>query len=444
MRAALLLALVWARVVCAQCPESPSRFQELEKAAQEAFAHRDFARAVEYLRKAACYAASNPRAWHELGLAEAAAGDFHSADTALTKAANLAPRDSGILLSYAQVQLSLGNVDQARATLHRAAQPGSAAPQLLAPMYVQVGRAYMERKEFDPALAAFLRAQQAGPVDVETLLLLATIENSQGAYADAARNARLILDSGSPVPDAQKGAAAAIAGLACKNQKHFGDAINLLEKANALAPTPTSYLALAEIHASTGKPAEAARVLHAAHAALPDNTAIGIALGRNLIETGDNPAAADVLAEITRHSPDEGEAWHRLAEARIALGQGGAAIAALQELTRRNPNYPMIDVMLAQAYLKQEPVDYSKALDMLERAEKTSPLDPDIYYLRGKIYAEQGRLEDAIPPLRRAIALAPTAATSYYQLGLVYRKLNRPADAAQEFERFNFFKSRSQ
>jgi tetratricopeptide (TPR) repeat protein len=427
--AVLLLAL-------AQCTASPERFQDLERSGQEAFVRRDFARAVEYLRQAVCYAPANPRAWHELGLAQAASGDFAAADASLTKAARLAPRDPGILVGHAQVQLSLGQPDRARVTLHGA----SAAPQVLAPLYIQLGRAYVERKELEPALASFLRAQQAGALDVETLLLLATIENSLGAYADAAASALPVLDAGSPASDAQKGAAAAIAGLAYKNQKRFEDAIRLLDQANRLVHNPTGYLALAEIYESMGKPAEATRVLRDARAVLPDSAAIGVALGRNLIAAGDNSAAADVLTRVTQQSPGEAEAWHRLAEARIALGQGRAAIAALQELVRREPGYPMIDVMLAQAYLKSEPVAYENALRMLDRAEQTSPEDPDVYYLRGKIYAEQGRPEDAVAPLRHAIELAPTAATSYYQLGLVYRKLNRPADAAREFERFNFFK----
>jgi tetratricopeptide (TPR) repeat protein len=79
----------------------------------------------------------------------------------------------------------------------------------------------------------------------------------------------------------------------------------------------------------------------------------------------------------------------------------------------------MIELMIVQALLKQNPVDYDAALSALERAEMRSPFDPDIYYLRAKIYAEQGHLEQAAAALLRAIAMAPTAAQSYYQLGIV-------------------------
>jgi tetratricopeptide (TPR) repeat protein len=451
VRGLVFLPLLLARGIFAQCPArlpaseaAQARFQELERSGREAFQQRDFVGAAQNLRQAVCFAPANARAWHELALAEAASGDFLRADASLTRAERLAPRDFGILLSHAQVQLSLNQPDLARRTLHRAGQLQPTAPQTLGQLYVLLGRTYVEHKQPEAAIAAFLRARLAGPLDVESLLLLATMENSQGAYADAVQDALLVLNSRPAATDGQKGAAAAIAGLAYENQKLQHDAVRMLEAANRLAPTPTSYLALARIHETTGKLSEAIRVLQEARTALPGSTAIAIALGRNLVNAGDARLALDVLTQVTLQSPGELEAWRWLAEARNSLGQAPASIAALKELAGRAPGYPMIDVMIAQAYLKQDPVDYENALRMLERAEKTSPSDPDIFYMRGKIYAEQGRFEDAVGPLRRAIDLTPTAATSYYQLGLVYRKLDRPREAAQQFDRFNFLKGSSE
>jgi tetratricopeptide (TPR) repeat protein len=294
------------------------------------------------------------------------------------------------------------------------------------------------------SLAALLRAKQAGALDGESLLLLATLENNQGAYADAVQDLLPLLEGGLPATDAQRAAAASVAGLASKNQNRPDDAIRWFEQATRLARTPTSYLALAEIYQTNGKLGEAIRILHQARAAIPDSAAIAVALGRNLINAGDALLAVDVLNEVILQSPDELEARYWLAEARMSLGQGAAAIAVLKELAQRAPDYPMIDVTIVQALLKQDPVDYESALRALERAEKSSPSDPDIYYLRGKIYAEQGRLEEAVGPLSRAIELAPAAALAYYQLGLVYRKLGRASDAAAQFDRFTFLKGGSQ
>ncbi len=116
------------------------------------------------------------------------------------------------------------------------------------------------------------------------------------------------------------------------------------------------------------------------------------------------------------------------------------AAESLQQIEHRAPGYPMIYTMLAQALLKLEPVDYADALRTLDRGAKAAPDDPEIYYMRGKILADMHRFEDAAVALERAVALAPAMATPHYQLGLVYQKLGRQAEAAEQFERFKFFK----
>ena len=101
----------------------------------------------------------------------------------------------------------------------------------------------------------------------------------------------------------------------------------------------------------------------------------------------------------------------------------------------------MIDVMIAQALLKQDAPDYQRALDRLARAEKLSPSDPDVYFLRGKICLALGGYQDAVQALRRAIALAPMADLSYYQLGLAYQRLGQTALAREQFDRMTYLRS---
>ena len=438
MRTAALIVLLASRAIAGECHTDEARFRPLESAAHEAFEQRDFVRAAAALRQAVCFAPGNARAYHELGLAEAASGDFARADAALATAERLAPGEPGILIGRAQVALSLGKPDAARAALRRLPAGSQAPPHI----YAQLGKAYAQHKQREPALAALLRAKRAGQQDTETLLLLATIENSAGAYDDAIQDALAVRDA-QGVPGPRRGAAAAIAGLACKNKKKNAEAVPLLREAVGLAPNASAYLALAEIYESEGKGPDAIQVLERASTALPGATEIAVALGRNLSGAGDVQRAADVLTEATRKAPARAEAWRWLAEARNALGQTPTAVAALKETARLAPDYPMVHVMIAQLLLKQDPAPYDEALRELERAEESSPSDPDIFYLRGKIYAAQGRWQDAAPPLARAIELGPTMATAYYQLGLVYRKLGRQAEAARQFELFALFKSQA-
>jgi tetratricopeptide (TPR) repeat protein len=444
-----LVLLLLPRGLAVQCVTPPdretahARFEELEKAAQEAFQKRDFARAAENLRRAICFDSTSARAYHELGLAEAAAGHFPDAEQALALAQSRAPSDFGILLTRAQVELSLKKPDAARPILAEARryQPkdSPAAAQSLARIYSLLGRAYLEHRQPDLAIAALLRAAHTDTPESETLLFLATLENSEGAYADAIHNAELVMSADS-TPEAQKGAAAGIAGLAYKNQRRNDNAIRLLRQAIQVAPTQTILLALAEIYETEGKPGDAAQVLRQARLVFPDSAKIALALGRNLANAGETAGALQYLSECTRRTPDDPECWRWQAEVQTSLGQMTEAAESLEQIVSRTPHYPMIYTMLAQALLKIVPPHYDAALRILEQGAKAAPSDPEIYYMRGKILAEVGRYGEAKTVLERAVQLGPTMATPYYQLGLVYRKLGLQSQADDQFERFKFFK----
>ena len=103
----------------------------------------------------------------------------------------------------------------------------------------------------------------------------------------------------------------------------------------------------------------------------------------------------------------------------------------------------MIDVMIAQSLLKWDPPDYEQALRFLDRAAEAAPTDPDVYYMRGKIYFSLGRYEEAVKPLQRAIELGPAASASYYQLGQALQKLGREAEAKEQFDKVRYLKSAS-
>jgi superkiller protein 3 len=450
LRVVGLLPLILPGAFAAECGAPPpdretarARFEERERAAQEAFQRRDFAAAADNLRRAICFDPASARAYHELGLAEAAAGHFQEAEQALLQAEKHAPHEFGILLSRSQVELSLERPDSAREILAEARryQPkdSPAAAQALARIDSLLGRAYVGRRQPELAIAALLRATRGAAPDAESLLLLSTLENSEGAYDDAVEDAERVMRAES-VSMAQKGAAAGIAGMAYKNQKRNDDAIRLLRQATQAAPTQTVFLALAEIYESSDKPADAAEVLRQARDAFPDSAKIALALGRNLANSGNPGEALKVLQECTNISPGDPEGWRWQAEVQTSLGQMKEAAESLRQLMRRSPDYPMIYTMLAQALLKVIPADSADALRVLEQGTKATPSDPEIYYMRGKMLAELGRYEEAASVLERAVELGPAMATPYYQLGIVYRKLGRQSQADAQFERFRLLK----
>ncbi len=444
MRTALLLLALLAAARASDCPSAPGDPQKLAQSAQEAFERGDYAKAAASFHQALCLASNNAALFHGLGLAEAAAGHFDEAAKALAQADRLSPHDFAILLALAQVEASAGHFEPAAHRLAEAErQPPAHSAQALAAvaqLHEQLGGALLQQRKLDIALAQLLRARQAGQDDPSLRLMLATLENNFGAYNDAIRDASS-LDTNAAATVPQQATAAAIAGLAYKNQKRSEEAIRLLRRSLELALGETAYLTLAELYEMSDQTAEAAKLLDQASAALPASPRIALALGRALVNAGDHQRAVAVLGEMTQKTGVDPEAWQWLAQAQASLGEFQKATESLQQLARRKPDYPMIDVMIAQSLLKWETPDYEQALRALDRAAQTAPADPDVFYMRGKVYFSLGRYAEAVKPLERAIELGPTISLAYYQLGQVFQKLGREAEAKQQFDKVRFLKS---
>jgi tetratricopeptide (TPR) repeat protein len=453
MRTPILLLALALTCRASDCPtaqtsreQAAAKLQQFAQAAREAFEGGDYARAAESFRQALCLAPDSADIYHGLGLAEAAAGHFDRAGKALAQADRLAPHNFTILLLRAQVETSAGNFELASRLLRDAERlPSASSPEAqraVAQLHGQLGGALLQKRHLELALAQLLRAARAGLLDPSTLLMLATLENNLGAYSDAIRDAT-DLDGAPAATVAQRATAAAIAGLAYKNQKKDEEAIRLLKRSIELTPGEPAYLALAEIYEMSEKTAEAVKLLEQGTAALPGSLKIALAFGRTLVDAGDHQRAAAVLSGITQQASADVEAWHWLAQAETSLGNFKKATETLEELARRQPDYPLIDVMIAQSLLKWDPPDYEQALRFLDRAAKTAPTDPDVYYMRGKIYYSLGRYAEAVKPLQRAIELGPTASASYYQLGQTLQKLGREAEAKEQFDKVRYLKGAS-
>jgi protein O-GlcNAc transferase len=447
MRAAILLLTMGTCAYAWDCPAASANPQQDERqvrqsgqVAREAFRRGDYARAAKGFRQALCLAPDNADLHHGLGLAEAAAGNFEAALRELERADQLSPRDFGILLSRAQVEISAGNLENAVGKVGQAEMVAPASGRdAIGKLHAQLGGALLQQRKLDLALAQLLRATRAGQRDASTVLSLSALENNLGAYSEAAREAAT-LDHDAQATTAQRAAAAAIAGLAYKNQKKSEDAIRCLKHAIELAPSEIAYMALAEIYQTSERSPEAAKLLEQGVAVMPVSQKIAEAFGRSLVEAGSNERAVAFLQKLTQAQPDHAEGWRWLAQAQSSLGQFQKATGSLKQLAARKPDYPMIDLMIAQSLLKWDPPQHEQALSYLERAARTSATDADVFYLLGKVYYSMGRYEAAVQPLQHAIELGPSVSTTYYQLGQVLQKLGREAEAREQFEKMKYLR----
>ena len=113
----------------------------------------------------------------------------------------------------------------------------------------------------------------------------------------------------------------------------------------------------------------------------------------------------------------------------------------LRDLANRKPDYPMIHVLISNALLSMDPVDYPKVLDELQFAEAADPSDADIYYLRAKVYLATHRNEEARSALLRSIELGPMNPEPYYRLGQLSLKMGKPEEANEAFARMHVVKA---
>ncbi len=394
------------------------------------------AEAVQLYEQAVCLVPKSARGFYGLGVAEAAAGEFAEARESLRTADRLQPTTGMPLVMQARVNFSLNDVEALKANLREAAARFPRDAQL----HSTLARFLAEKNLLVLALAEAVRSEQASD-DAALRLQLAILENTVGAYEDAVRNA-LLAEQNHTLPEEVRASAAGIAGLSYESLQQPEQGAKYLREAIQLDPSQqNSYLALADLFERTAKYPEAVDVLQQARHSLPNSVAVLLPLGADLIRAEHCREGVAVLKELLRAAPDTDEAYISLADAARKTGETAQEVDSLRTLAERKPEYPMIHVLIARALLNQQPTDYPKVLDELSLAEKADPMDPDVFFLRGKAYLVLGRYDEAVSALDRSIQLRPTEPGPYYQLARAYQKLGKADLAKVQFERVKYLEA---
>jgi tetratricopeptide (TPR) repeat protein len=416
--------------------ETLAKFQELDREAQRAFDGGQYTAAAQRYREATCLVPKSARAFYGLGIAEAAARNFPAAREALETAYAILPENMMPLAMLVRVNVAMRDIEKVKEVLRTAAQRFPKHGEL----HSSLSRFLAENQLFDLALAESLRFAETGASDTGSTVALAVLENTVGAYDDAIQNAAAI-ENQPDAPDPVKASAAGVAGLSYESTGRREEAVKHLRLAIQLAPQQeNSYLALADLYEKAQRFKEAVEVLHEGRKQIPGSPNFLLPLGNNLVWSEQFQAGVDVLNELIRKSADTAEAYLRLAEAYRKMGRPDQEVETLRKLARVKPGYPMIHILTAQAMLTLDPVEYPKVLAELALAQKTAPNDPDIFYLRGKVYLATNAYQEAVTALKRAIELRPMEPGPYYQLGLTYRKLGQADLAKQVLDRMTYLR----
>lgn len=416
--------------------EKVARFKQLDSEAETAMREHRPNDAVRLYKEAVCLVPDSARGYYGLGVAEAAAGNFLNARESLRTADRLQPTTGMPLVMQVRANFSLNDMDALKSNLREAADRFPNDTQL----HATLARFLAERNLFVLALAEAMRSQQQSDV-WNSKMQLAVLENTVGAYEDAIRNA-LAVEQDHQIPEQARGVAAGIAGLSYESIHQADKAVQYLREAIQLDPSQdNSYFALADLFEQQQKYPDAVNVLEQARAHIADSPTLLLALGADLVRAEHYKEGRELLRTLLQTAPDTPQAYISLADAARKTGDPAQEVAALRQLEHYKPGYPMIHVLLARAMLNQQPAEYPQILDELSVAARTSPNDPDIYFLQGKVYITLERYDEAIPALQHSIELRPTDPSPYYLLARVYQKLGKTEMAREQFARVRYLET---
>jgi len=167
-------------------------------------------------------------------------------------------------------------------------------------------------------------------------------------------------------------------------QQRYVEAQSAFERAIALDPQfEGGYANLADLHRERGEDADAARVLAAGLARLPDSAALHHAAGLASVRAGDRAAAVEHLAAAVRLAP--ANARYAYVHA-LALDDGAKhakSIAALEQADRRHPHD--VDILMALISQYRDRGDNAAALRAARKLAVALPDDAEVRALVGTL-----------------------------------------------------------
>lgn len=433
-----LLLLLGATLGTDECPASSlsaqqigQRVAEINTEAGAEVQRKEFAQAALLYADAVCLTPNDPQEHYFLGIAQAGGGDMLAARKSFTAAGRLTPDNPLPLVMLVRANLAMKDVDSAKAALREIGLRFRDNSEI----HATLARYLSENQQPELALAEALRAHDSAMKDPETGIALAVLENSAGAYLDAFRNAKAIVDE-QTLPAPARAAAAGVAALSSESLGKRQEAISYLRLSLTLdTQRENSYLSLAFLYEKALDYRTAVEVLESGVKHLPRSTALLPVLGTDLIRAQKYAAGITILKKAIEAEPDNGESYLHLADGYRQLTNAAGEIETLRALAKRQADYPMIHILLARAILSASEPDASAALSELQDAEKRNPNDPQIFYLRGKACNVLGDSGNAEQALRRAIDLAPGDSGPYYQLARLYQKMGKQELAREMFQR---------
>jgi tetratricopeptide (TPR) repeat protein len=150
-----------------------------------------------------------------------------------------------------------------------------------------------------------------------------------------------------------------------------------------------------------------------------------------LIEEGNWEKAQQVQQRaknyLAAHPEQEASLLNRVGEADLLLqsGDSNAANLVFSELLKKTKEKnPEVLVAIATAWMHTKAPDYSKLLQLLDKAEKRDKNNPTIFSLRGDVYRRMNEGGQAVKCYQYALQKDESFAEAAYKIGKIYLTQN--------------------
>jgi tetratricopeptide (TPR) repeat protein len=332
---------------------------------------------------------TDSRLYAEMAELYLAQGQPRTALVLYEQAIELQPREESYYLAASQIWAAQGRLGQALAVL----QAGQTRVRQPAVLYAAMSGLQLRQGASELAMATLQQGIQDVGEDPQLLLALASYYESRGDFDQAEQHYTQALER-------QPYAAALRVALAdiYRGRDQISAALKHYEQAVALEPAnPGYHLALADAYHQAERDEEAVQAYSRALALAP--TLIDAYMG---------------LASLYQDQ----ERWD---DAQLAYERGLAVAPTSGELLTEYGAF-----LLSRG-------DEEQGLALLDRAAQVGPTAAALT-ARAAVYAELGRVEDAIQDLQAALDKEPGHVDALLALGDLYREQDDPDSAQREYE----------
>ncbi|CCD83988.1 tetratricopeptide repeat-containing sulfotransferase family protein [Bradyrhizobium sp. ORS 285] len=365
------------------------------------------------------------------------------AEEAYRKVLALQPQHFRTLCSLATVRLQLGDADEARTLLERAADAAGDS----AGLHLTVGKAFAGLGDLAKATSHFARAAALDDSSVEPRLLLggalyglgdpaAAVQHLQQALAIDATNADLHQALGLALQRLgqnekamshheaalaarpQFAAAASSLGDVCRQLGRHSEAIAHYTRALAIEPNmPMVLLNLGGCHQAIGELDAAIRNLQKALALSPQLAEAHYNLGNIHLDMKSWPGALFHYERAVALRPDFPEAHNNFANALESSGRHDEALSHYDEALRLRPDYAVAHRNRADSLRNAQ--RYDEAIAGYQTALAHDARDTTTMNHLAGVLTIVGRIDEAERAYESALAVNPRSIGTHLNLGVV-------------------------